>query len=177
MQLKATIRLLSISILLILFLAACGDTGTNTGAVVVATSAASTPTSAPAAQHFHVGQLVAVGNIWQITVVSVTTSQGDDFSKPKTGNVYLVITLKLKNISNAEQDISTFNFVLRDAQGQQYNDTFVSSLPTEPSGKVAAGAPLAGAIPYEVPIGAKKFTYSFQSDLFSGGQTIWDLSV
>lgn len=159
---------------------ACGSTasGTNTGTAITATSApaGATPTSAPA-QHFKIGQLVQVGSTWQITITSVKTSQGSEFVKPKSGDIFLVFSIKMKNISAQEQDVSTLQFVLRDTDGQQYNDTFIDGLPSEPSGKVAAGSPLSGAIPYEVPASKKQFTYGFAADLFSSGQVIWDITI
>jgi hypothetical protein len=42
-------------------------------------------------------------------------------------------------------------------------------------GKVAAGSLLKGSIVYEVPASMHQFTLSFEPDITSPGQTIWDI--
>ncbi len=163
----------------LLLLAACGSSATNTGTAVTPTptSAASTPTPTPTPSHFKVGQVVKVGDTWQVTVNSIKTSQGSEFTKPKTGNIFLVVDVTLKNISPSEQQAYSAQFTLRDATGQEYNETFFDSQYVPPNGKVEAGSPLRGQISYEVPTSQKHFTLAFVASFGAPGQTIWDITI
>lgn len=153
-------------------LSACGD-ATNNAAQTVS---GSSPTPAPA-QHFKVSDTVKVGSVWQININSVKSSPGQDFSTPAAGNTFLLIDVTLKNLSSQEQNVSSLlMFGLKDDTGQTYTET-ITSFTTSPNGKVEAGGLLRGTIAYEVPATAHKFLFSFQADIVSSGQAIWDLSV
>lgn len=115
------------------------------------TSGSSSNSSSSAAKHFKVGDQVNVGNTWVVTVNSVKTSQGDEFTQPKAGNTYVVVDVTLKNTSSQEQNVSSLlSFSLKDSTGQKYDETIITGA-TPPDGKVAAGDVLRGQIPYEVP--------------------------
>lgn len=155
-------------------LLACGESA-NAGQATTASSASSSSSSSSnAPQHFKVGQTVKVGDTWQVVINSVKTSKGDEISKPK--GVYLLIDVSLKNISSQEQDASSLlMWKLQDSTGQSYDQTIVTNAKSSPDGKVAAGSPLRGTLAYDVPTNIKTFTLSFQSDITSDGQTIWDI--
>ena len=144
---------------------------------VATTSSGNTPV--PSSQHFAVGQVVKVGDTWDVSVNSVKTSKGDQFSVPKSGNTYLIIDLTMKNISAQEQDVSSLiSFNLQDSTGLKYTETLTTMSDIHPpDGKVEAGAPLRGQLVYEVPISMKDYTLSFQADITSSGQTIWDIHM
>ena len=182
-------------IIIIGALLACGQTTNNTGTAVQDSGASTgnqssqnstttqsnqsqavTPTAAPAAQHFKVGQTVKVGDTWEVTVNSVKTSQGGDFDQPKAGNTYLLVNVSLKNVSSQEQTVSSLlMFKLRDSTGQDYNETITTGA-SAPDGKVEAGSPLRGTLAYEVPTSVHSFTLAFEADMLSSGQTIWDIA-
>jgi hypothetical protein len=176
-----------LSVLVLVFLSAC-DTGTsnngsttgNSPTAPAATTSAATPTSTAPAQtgHNKVGDQVKVGNTWVVTVNSVKTSQGGSFSQPKAGNIYLVVDVTVKNVSNAQQPVSSLlSFTLKDSTGQKYDESIAPDVGTPPDGEVAAGAQLKGQLVYEVPTSQKQFTLTFIGDLLGTDQTIWDLSV
>jgi hypothetical protein len=170
---RLLILCLALGLALFTFLA-CGES--NTGTAVTATSQPSTPVKP--ASHFHIGQLISVGKTWQVQVVSVKTSNGGEFLKPKSGNVYLIVTIAVKNISQEEQNISSLaQFHLQDASGQEYTATIDPDAGATLDGKVEAGSPRRGVIVYEVPKAVKGFTLGFEADLASSGQTIWDIKV
>ena len=156
------------------------SSSTNTGSVASTPAGnGSTPanTPAPANQHFTVGQVVKVGDTWQVTVNSVKTSKGEQFLTPTAGNIYLIVDVTLKNTSGQEQTISSaLNFSLQDSTGQKYTETLLTSA-TPPDGKVEAGSLLRGQLVYEVPTSQKAFTFNFEADIVAGGQTVWDLHV
>lgn len=144
--------------------------------------ATSQATSAPAqtgSQTFKVGQVVTVSNTWQITVLSAKTSPGGQFSTlQKPSDVYLLVTVTMKNISSQEQDASSLiQWGLKDGTGQTYDETIDADAPATPDGKVEAGSLLKGTIAYEVPKSMKSFTLSFQSDITSTGEVVWAITV
>ncbi|HEU5375861.1 MAG TPA: DUF4352 domain-containing protein [Ktedonobacteraceae bacterium] len=172
---KSNIRILFASLILFFALIACGDAASNSGAVVTGTT---TATSAPAASHFKTGQVVKVGDTWEVTVNSIKKSQGDEFSKPDSGNMFLIVNVTVKNISAKEQTISSLlNFKLKDADGTEGKTNFLSGTSPAPDGKIAAGDKSRGDLVYEVSASQKNFTLAFESDIFSSGQVIWDLSI
>lgn len=174
MRLRTTLIVLAT---MIVALCACGASDTNNATTTTAaTSQPSQPTPTPQ-PHFKVGQLVKVGDTWDVTINSVKTSTGTEFDTPKPGNVFLLIDVSLKNISSQELTASSLlMFTLRDSTGQQYTETF-TSFTTSPEGKTPAGSPVRGTLPYEVPTSVHAFQLAFQADPTVPGQAIWDLSV
>ena len=163
---------------LALVIMACGGSSANAG-TSVGTSGNSTTTtgSSSSNKHFKVGDQVKVGDTFIVTVNSFKTNPGDEFFKPKSGNKFVVVDVSLKNVSSDEQNISSLlQFTLKDATGQKYTETIISNV-TPPDGKLAAGDIIKGQIPYEVPTAQHDFTFAFEADIISGGQTIWDLHV
>jgi hypothetical protein len=118
-----------------------------------------------------------VGDTFVVTVSSVKTSKGDEFTKPKSGNTLLVLDVTIKNVSKEEQTVSSLlSFTFKDSEGQKYTDTFLCGL-TAPDGKIEAGGLLKGQSPYEAPTSQHDFTLAFEADILCGGQTIWNPHV
>ena len=158
---------------LALAILACGGGDANSGS----TTTGGNSTGSSQQQHFKVGDQVKVGDTFVVTVISVKTSKGDQFIKPKSGNTFLVVDVTIKNASKAEQNVSSLlSFERKDGTGQKYTETILSDL-TPPDGKIEVGGLLKGQMPYEVPSSQHDFTFSFQADITSSGQTIWDLHV
>jgi len=174
---------------IVLVLVVCGvavsrlaTLSSNTGTVVTTGNtpvSGSTPTTAPSSQHFKVGDQVKVGDTWLVTIESAKTSEGSQFNKPqKTGNVFLVFSVSMKNVSNQEQEVSSaLQWTLQDTTGQKYTETIDTDAGATLDGKVEAGAPLKGSLAYEVPKATKAFTLAFEASLTEPGQTIWDITV
>jgi uncharacterized protein DUF4352 len=161
-----------------LLILACGESSVNTGSNVGSSGGAATASSTKPAspQHFKVGDNVKVGDTYQVTVNSVKTHAGDEFTKPKDGSTFLIVDVTVKNLSSKEQSLSSvLQFNLKDSTGQKYDETFLGD--NKPiDGKVEPGGLLRGQFTYEVPTAQHAFTYSFEADPFTGGQTIWDVS-
>ncbi len=170
--------LLSLLGVLALVIMACGGTSANSGTSVGANGSSTQNTgSSNSSKHFKVGDQVKVGDTFIVTINSFKTSKGDDFDQPKSGNTFVIVDMTIKNISNEEQDISTdLQCTLKDSTGQKYDETILSNA-TDPGGKLAAGDIVKGQIPYEVSASQHDFTFAFEADIVSGGQTIWDLHV
>lgn len=157
--------------------AANSNLGSSQSTATTAATATTGSTTTSPNKHYKVGDVVAASDAFTVTVNSVTTSAGDDIFKPKTGNTFVVVDVTIKNTSSQEQEVSSLlQFGLKDATGQQYNET-ITSQGTPPDGKLEAGDQLKGQITYEVPQSQHDFTFSFVPDILSDGQTIWDLHI
>jgi hypothetical protein len=156
-------------------LLACGSSDTNTGTATTP----STNQAQASSKHFKVGETVKVGDTWEVTANSVKTSTGEDYVKPDAGNVFLIINVTAHNISAKEQDISSLlNFKLKDSDGTEAKvGLLTTSVSPAPNGKVAAGDKSKGDLVYQVSASKKQFTLSFEADIISGGQTIWDITL
>lgn len=172
-QLRIAFGLGVVVLAAVVFLA-CGSGSANSGST---TTGGSSSTSSNTAKHFKVGDQVKVGDTYIVTVNSVTTSNGDDFSKPKSGNTFLIVDVSIKNVSSKEQNLSSLlQFTLKDSSGQKYDETILTGA-TAPDGKLAAGDVVKGQLPYEVPTAQHGFTLAFEADIISSGQTFWDLKI
>jgi U5 snRNP spliceosome subunit len=162
-------------------MASKGNSGTKvdtTGNAGSSTTSNSQPTQPVMQQHFKVGDVVKVGDKWEVTVNSITTSQGGNYITPDPGNVYVLVNVSMKNTSPKEQNTSSLlDWNLKGKDGQRYKDALFSDGDSPPNGKIEAGGPAKGTLSYEVPATVKDFTLSFSPELFESGQTIWDLSV
>jgi hypothetical protein len=140
------------------------------------------PTTQPTAQPTQpgvntIGKAVQVGNTWVVTVNSVKTSPGSDYTKPKSGNIFVVVDITVKNISSSSQDVSSLlMFNLKDATGQQYTEAF-TEFTNPPDGTVAPNSLLQGQLVYEVPSTDHSFTFTFQTDSTGGDIANWNVKV
>ena len=174
-SLRMLLPLLTVLGVLALVIMACGGSSANAGTSVG--TSGSNSSSSNSSKHFKVGDQVKVGDTFIVTVNSFKTNPGDDIFKPKSGNQFVVVDVTLKNVGSKEQDISSLlQFTLKDATGQKYNETIISNV-TPPDGKLAAGDIIKGQIAYEVAASQHDFTFAFEADIISGGQTVWDLHV
>ncbi|GCE25607.1 hypothetical protein KDA_10910 [Dictyobacter alpinus] len=125
-----------------------------------------------------VGDEVKVNDKWTAKVVDVKTSTGSEIIKPKSGNVYVIVHVSLKNTSAETQNMSSILFFkLHDKDGLNYTETIYPDAGTTPDGQVAANSPLAGFLVYEVPASKHDFTLQFTPDITGTDQANWDLTV
>ena len=98
-SLRMLLPLLSLLGVLALVIMACGGTSDNAG-TSVGSNGTSNTSSSNTSKHFKVGDQVKVGDTFIVTVNSFKTSPGDEFDKPKSGNVFVVVDITIKNVSN-----------------------------------------------------------------------------
>ncbi len=104
-SLRMLLPLLSLLGVLALVIMACGGTSANAG-TSVGSNGTSNTSSSNTSKHFKVGDQVKVGDTFIVTVNSFKTNPGDEFYKPKSGNIFVVVDITIKNVSSDEQDIS-----------------------------------------------------------------------
>lgn len=178
---KSFIKFLVPALVILAALLACGEssnTGTLANGNTPGSNTSNTPTSAPIAKHFKVGDTVIVGNnAFKVVVNSITTNQGSQYESPK--GVFVVIDVTLTNTSSKEYDLSSYNFTLKNTDGTRYDAQYVTldGVSEMPTGKIVPGDVAKGDLVYDVPVSAKSFTFSFAPDTFGSGQTTWDLSL
>ncbi len=154
-------------------------TTTNQATQPASTSQPLQPTAKPTQPVGNtIGKAVQVGNTWVVTINSVKTSPGSEFTQPKSGNTFVVVDVTVKNISSSNQPVSSLlMFNLKDATGQQYTEAITDFTKASPDGTVTPNSLLRGQLVYEVPSTDHTFTFSFQSDFSGSDIAEWNVSV
>ncbi|MGB8345788.1 MAG: DUF4352 domain-containing protein [Ktedonobacteraceae bacterium] len=150
-----------------------------TSAATPAATLTTTPTAppTPASGKNTTGKAVQVGNTWVVTVNNVKTSPGDDVTKPKSGNIFIIVDVTVKNISSSNQTVSSLlMFTLQNATGQQYTEVF-TGFTNPPDATVTPNSVLQGQLVYEVPSTDHTFTFAFQTDSAGSDITKWNVAV
>ncbi len=141
-----------------------------------ATQPASQPPNVPTQTIFKVGE-TGSNDVWSMTLNSVKTSTGDQFSTPDAGMIYLVADVTIGNLSSTSQDVSSMlSFRLQDSTGQAYNQAF-TDIGTAPNGSIQPGSKLRGQIVYEVPKTMHDFTLQFQGNGIDGSSGTWAFTI
>ena len=135
----------------------------------VSSSKATEANATPEQKEFKIGDTVQLGdNV--LTVTKVDKSAGDEFDKPKQGNEYVIVHVRIENKGKDKIDYNPFDFKLQNSNGQLVdaaitgigNDTALQAGQLTPGGKVE------GSITFEAPKGDTKlqlqYTPSFWSD-------------
>ncbi|GAC1565625.1 MAG: hypothetical protein NVS3B14_03980 [Ktedonobacteraceae bacterium] len=157
--------------------ASSGKQQKSTQAVKEPTQATTTPTSQPTVVSKSVGKPVVVDSAWTVTVNSVNTNKGDQFSTPEAGNTYLVVAVTIKNTSSSNQSmLSALQFNLKDSRGQQYAET-ITDFATPPDMPTTPGKLVRGQLAFEIPATEHTFFFSFQSEISSSDLTEWILNI
>lgn len=100
----------------------------------------------------------------EVTVQGVRYSNGSGYSRPKAGNVYVIVDVKVRNIGPGYLDsISSFDFQVRDGNGALRDSTWfvdISECRLDLVG-LSVGGTISGCIAFEVPqTGALEFIYA-----------------
>lgn len=132
------------------------------------------PTDTPAAASMGtVGERQEAAGI-ALTVNKVSTATNiNDLLKPKAGNVFLVTDVTVENISQDKVPYNPLYFKVKDADGFEYNASFLGPDPSLKSGDLAKGEKVRGNVAFEVPKAGKGFVLTFEPlVLFSGFEPI-----
>lgn len=171
----------AVAVILVIIIAVVSAGGKNTPTSDTGTDSSSSSNANQATQSTSqttntIGKSVPVGH-WLVTVNSIKTSKGSQFSMPKSGNIYLVVDVTVKNTSSTNQNVSSLGmFNLKDSTGQQYTET-LTDFTKLPDGAVTPGSLLRGQLAYEVPISEHTFTFAFLSDLTGNDITEWHIPI
>lgn len=148
------------------------------------TSSTSASTTAPSSglQVANVGQAITVSDV-ATTLVSVQLLAADEFTKPKSGNEFIVVHVKLVNNSSSEVDYNPFDFHVRSGSGNITDEEFAAPSTYTAnnelnSGKLSPGGTVAGDIIFQVPKGDHKAQLTWQPSFFgNAGDNAWNLGL
>lgn len=170
----------------IVLLAGCSSIGgVSTTAATHGTTAAAADRSSTTSKPAHVGDTIVLkgerdGEQTDVTLVRVAASvkSSDDFETPTAGDRYYAAQFKIVNTGTADYNDSPTNGAkAADAQGQQFDPTYMSGIsagPLLPSDlKLAPGGTGLGWIVFQVPTSSTVSAVQFSMDSGFGGTGQW----
>src|SRR5260221_652842 len=101
---------------------------TNSAKGVVSNAIATTDTNSTVSSSStiaKVGQTITLDGV-QATLTSVKTHAGTDFDKPKAGNEYVIVYVKIHNTSSTEHSYNAFEFHVKSGAGNITSEEIVS---------------------------------------------------
>lgn len=122
---------------------------------------------------FAVGETAEQNGV-QITLTNVTESAGNEFLKPESGKIYILMEFDITNNSNDDINISSIANFEAYCDDYSINQSLGGLQAPEASGKnqldgsVASGKKMNGIIAYEVPSDYKKIEINVSTDIWSG---------
>jgi Domain of unknown function (DUF4352) len=153
-----------------------------TTGTITSGSTSSSSNSSPTSQIAKVGQTITVSGV-ATTLTSVKTLAGDEISKPKPGNEFIVVHIKMVNNGSDEQSYNPFDFHVKSGSGNITDEEIVgpSSYTANnqlQSGKLSAGGTVEGDIIFQAPKGDHKAELTWQPSFFgNSGDNGWYLGL
>lgn len=137
---------------------------------VPATSAPQGQATTAAKTTFGIGEAAEMNNI-VVELISVTESEGSQFSKPSEGNVFVLCSFEI--INNSSSDLAVSSMLSFDAYVDDYSaslslSALIDSDDTQLDGTVAAGKKMKGVVGYEAPEGWTNIEIRFSPSVWSG---------
>lgn len=154
-------------------------TGTITSSNSSSPSSSSS-SSSTSGQIAKVGQTITISDV-AATLVSVKTLTADEYNKPKPGNEFIVVYIKMVNNSSIEQSYNPFDFHVKSGSGNITDETFTSTYTGNnqlQSGKLSTGGTVEGDIIFQAPKGDHKAELTWQPSFFgNAGDNGWYLGL
>ena len=155
---------------------------TTSSTVIGTVSTSVTPTPPPPqAKNYTIGDVVKVGDAWDVTILSAKADQGSTIFQPKSGMQYLILHVAMQNLTTKNHSISSIlQFTLRSDDGTKYNHAFYAPDGTTViDGSVDGGQPAKGILSFEVPTTSKMFHLNFESNPYDAAspRATWDIPV
>jgi hypothetical protein len=122
---------------------------------------------------FKIGDVVALGNI-NLTVSKIVRSNGSEYEKPKAGNEFVIIYVKIKNIDKGTVSYNPFYFKLQNSKGQ-VTDTAITIINTDTalsSGDLITNGEIEGSVVFEAPKGDKGLILRYEDNIFTSDSKI-----
>lgn len=143
-----------------------GKSDTNTTS---STSESVTSSTEDEKTEYNQGEQAILGN-GAITVTNVERSQGSEYSKPKSGKEYVVVSLKIENKGKDNLSYNPFYFKMQNSQGQQENYTITMGVNDDTqlnSGELIPGGSVEGTLVFEEPKGDTGLILIYNDNLWS----------
>ena len=129
--------------------------------------------------HHQIGETASANGTWDVTASEVRTQKPDEVNQTQKANdVYLMISVTLKNTSSEPQTVSSLiQFALLGSDGTRINEAvYIGDNVSEPSGTASSGSSITGTLVYEIGPGAATYQIEFLSG-HGVPQAIWDVKV
>lgn len=169
--------------MLLVALAGCGETQGEVGGSTVPNEptqavtpeVSEEPSKEPEAKGYAVGEIGTLKNV-DVSLVSVTESEGSDFFEPEEGNVFVLCEFDIAN--NSKEELSVSSVLSFDAYCDDYACSYsltaqMASDGNQLDGTVAAGKRMSGVIGYEVPSDWKELEIHFSPNVWSGKDMVF----
>ena len=146
------------------------------------TSSNGSSSSSSTGQIAKIGQTITISDV-ATTLVSVKVIAGDEISKPKPGNEFIVVHIKMVNNGSSEQDYNPFDFHVKSGTGNITDEEIAvpSSYTANnqlQNGKLSAGGSVEGDIIFQAPKGDHKAELTWQPSFFgNSGDNGWYLGL
>ncbi len=117
------------------------------------------------------------------TFVSVKTLAGDQFVKPKAGNQFIVVHVKIHNANTQQATYNPFDFHVKSGAGNVTNEEIAppstyTGNNTLNSGQLDQGGTVEGDLIFQVPIGDHNAELTWQPNFFGNStQNVWKLGL
>lgn len=161
-----------------MILGALGSTG-DSDPKKVGTSDSYVEYNAPQAEDkFTVGDIVELSGV-QVTLKSVTESNGEQFFSPDPGNVFLICEFNIENYSSSDVSVSSlmcFEAYIDDYAVNMDLSATTSSDKNQLDGTVASGKKMNGVIGYQAPSNWSEIEIRFTPDFWANRDIIFTYS-
>lgn len=154
--------LISMLLVLLFFLAGCGEPSSTTN-----TNSSNTQKE-QVKEFYQVGEPATINGA-EITVLKVEKSKGTEFDKPKSGMEFVIVTVKIKNTGKDKLAYNPFYFKIQNSKGQ-ITDIALSTVNHDTalqSGDLAPGSEVEGSLIFEEPINDSGLILQYQDNIFS----------
>lgn len=159
--------------------AACGETTPqkvdekpNTDNADKAGDAEDNENKAAAPEIFKIGDTVKAGDS-NFTVNGVREVKGNEFIKPKSGNIYYAVDVTVENTGNEALNVSSLlMFKLIDADAISYDVTIGPETKGSLDGEVAPTRKMRGELLFEIPKKAKGLELEIDPSVWGTGKVI-----
>ena len=119
-------------------------------------------------EKFFVGDKVKLGD-YAMKVTKVSYSNGTQYDKPKSGNVYVTVMVAIFNNGDSQISYNPYDFSLQNSNGQ-VSDITITTIDNNTalnSGELVAGGKVNGSLTFEAPKNDKKLVLRYQPDFWS----------
>ena len=154
-------------------IASHSSSGSNGSAQVVGSNVTETTVPTLPNKEFKVGETVKYNNI-ELTVLKVKKSNGNDIESPKSGNEYIIATVKYKNDRNENVPYSEDDFKIKNSKGQITNIVYISAVDenTLSYGNLAPNGEVTGDVCFEAPKGDNGLVLQYTGNIFNSESAV-----
>jgi len=185
--------LISLGVVLLLGIGACAIIisainstvkQTTTGSISTGTTANSTSSTSAntPAKIGKLGDTITVDSV-SCTFVTVKTLAADEFNKPKAGNQFIVVHVKIHNGNSQQASYNPFDFHVKSGSGNVTDEELAppssyTANNTLNSGQLDPGGTVEGDIVFQVPVGDHNAELTWQPSIFGNStQNAWKLGL